>query len=77
MMKYVRGKLNGTRQVIIFTGNVLNHSDVAKFLDEATSAGFVEVRDKEIKCFGESNTLNLPSDNKDALFIKAFLGIEE
>lgn len=55
--KYVR--LKQFNEIIIFP-EIINHSDFKNF--EPISAGFCNVRENSIACFGRSITLNLPSE---------------
>lgn len=66
---------------VIFSHNT-DHIQLANYLggkDKILSAGFVEDFGKPIgiQCFGESSTLNIPSDKKDTNIIKRELKIIE
>ena len=69
-MKYIRDKFYGP---IIFP-NSLQHKDVAKALNlTPVSAGFVMQRFGEVKCYGDSFTLNIKSKEEDTELLKEFL----
>lgn len=71
-MKYVAN----THEFIIFSSHI-SHNIMADLLThEATSAGYVTIRDNKITCHGESVTLGLSPKEHDETLISLQLARE-
>jgi len=55
-----------------------NHNEMERMVNEkATSAGFVDVYDDKVKCYGNSISLNLKPAKDDEHWIASALGLGE
>ena len=61
-IKYIMTKDKG---IVMFSG-ILGHDEVAQKFGGATSAGFINIKGEDTRCYGESISLHMKADEKDS-----------